>query len=115
MADIAAQVERETGIRIAVYGFDTGSGLPELTGDCRDYPDHWQPGDYPMNESELRRRLSSNTTLVIGNIRDTLPIYVSRIGEAIGFIAVDVDIYSSTCDVPRIVTMPARRTLRRAS
>jgi hypothetical protein len=113
LGDIAAAVEAETGVRIAVYGFDAGSGMPELTGDYRDYPDHWQAGDYPMNEEALRRKLRKNTTLIIGDIRDTLPDNLPRIREAIGFAAVDVDIYSSTCHVLRMFADPGRRMLRR--
>jgi len=33
MQEYAAAVERETGIGIAVYGFDAGGGLPALCGD----------------------------------------------------------------------------------
>jgi hypothetical protein len=113
LGDIAAAVEAETGVRIAVYGFDAGSGMPELTGDYRDYPDHWQAGDYPMNEAALRSKLRKNTTLIIGDIRDTLPESLPRIREAIGFAAVDVDIYSSTCHVLRMFADPGRRMLRR--
>lgn len=113
LGDISALVEAETGVRIAVYGFDTGSGLPELTGDYRDYADHWRPGDYPMDENALRRRLRRNTTLVIGNIRNTLPQWLPRIRQTIGFVAVDVDVYSSTCDVLRMFIGPGRRMLRR--
>lgn len=113
MAEIANAVSLETGVRIAVYGFDTGSGLPELTGDYRDYPDHWQPGDYPMDESALRMRLPANTALVIGNIRETLPQTLPGIKEPVGFVAVDVDIYSSTRDALWMFSMPSRRMLRR--
>ena len=113
LGDVALAVEAETGIKVAVYGFDTGIGLPDLTGDYRDYPDHWQPGDYPMNEAALRQRLPSNTELVIGNVRDTLPQVLPRIRQPIGFVAVDVDIYSSTCDVLRIFSNRSRRMLRR--
>lgn len=113
LGNISAAVEAETGIRIAVYGFDAGSGMPELTGDYRDYPHHWQPGDYPMDEEALRRKLRINATLIIGNIRDTLPAYLPRIPERIGFAAVDVDIYSSTCHVLQLFADPGRRMLRR--
>jgi hypothetical protein len=113
LGDIAAEVESETGIKIAVYGFDTGAGLPELTGDYRDYPDHWQFGDYPMDEEALRKKLRSNTKLIIGNIRDTLPVELPRIPETVGFVAVDVDIYSSTKDVLQLFANPNRRMLRR--
>ena len=39
----AAAVERHTGVRVTVYGFDTGGGLPAGTGDYRDHPDCGRP------------------------------------------------------------------------
>jgi hypothetical protein len=113
LADSAAMIEAETRVRIAVYGFDTGSGLPELTGDYRDYPDHWQPGDYPMDEAALRKRLPANTTLVIGDVRRTLPEFLPSLKEPVGFVAVDVDIYSSTRDVLWMFSSQNRKMLRR--
>lgn len=113
LGDIAAEVEAATGIKVQAYGFDTGRGLPELTGDYRDHPDHWQFGDYPMDEDALRGRLRSNTTLVIGNIRDTLPAHLSQATAPIGFAAVDVDTYSSSREVLRMFSASSRRMLRR--
>ena len=113
LADIASAVEAETGVKIGVYGFDCGSGLPELTGDHRDYPDQWRPGDYPMDEEALRKKLKGDTRLIIGNVRETLPKYLPGIEEHIGFVSVDVDIYSSTRDVLRLFSLPGRKMLRR--
>src|SRR5208337_88418 len=76
-------------------------------------PDRWQEGDYPMDEKALRARLGSRTALVLGNIKDTLPKYLPQITQPIGFVAVDVDIYSSTCDVLRIFLLPGKKMLRR--
>jgi hypothetical protein len=111
----AEAVERETGVQIRVFGFDNGpGGLPELIGDHRDHPDAWQPGDYPMDEAKLRARLAPRTTLILGNVRETVPAFV-RDGSAppIGFIAVDLDLYSSTTLALRILTLPGRKLLRR--
>jgi hypothetical protein len=113
LGEIAEAVQAETRVKISVYGFDTGSGLPELTGDYRDYPDHWQAGDYPMDEPALRGRLNPNTSLIIGNIRETLPASLRKIPEPAGFVAVDVDIYSSTRDVLRMFSTSDRKMLRR--
>jgi hypothetical protein len=99
LENVAAAAEAETGIRVAVYGFDAGTGLPELTGDYRDFPDHWQAGDYPMDEAALRNRLRPSTTLIIGNVADTIPRYLPQIKEPVGFVSVDVDIYSSSRDL----------------
>ena len=39
----AEQVRKETGIRVVVYGFDTGSGMPSPV-DYRDIPYLWEAG-----------------------------------------------------------------------
>lgn len=112
LADCATKVQEETGVAIKVYGFDMGSGLPQLCGDYRDYPDHWRPGDYPMDEPALRARLGPNTTLVIGDTADTVAQWIPTISEPIGFVAVDVDLYSSTRSVLKMFTIAGRRMLR---
>lgn len=109
----AALVESETGVRIAVYGFDMGAeGLPAFIGDHRDHPDAWRRGDFPMDESALRSQLSERTTLVLGNVRETLPGLYQRLdAPPIGFVAVDLDLYSSTRDALKIFTLPGGRML----
>lgn len=113
LAEMAEAVERETGIEIKVYGFDAGSGLPSFGMDFREHPDQWIPGDYPMDQSELRKRLKPNTTLIIGEISRTLPDHIRALREHIGFVSVDVDLYSSTKDILRMFEMRERRMLRR--
>ena len=67
----AEAVEKELGVSIKVYGFDNGpAGLPEFIGDHRDHPDKWKPGDFPMDEPLLRSKLTSRTTLVLGNVEE---------------------------------------------
>lgn len=110
---LAESVQKETGVRIVVYGFDAGTGLPDLIGDHRDFPDRWREGDYPMDEEALRKRLKSSTHLIIGNIHHTVPQEIPKIAEPIGFVSVDVDIYSSTRDLLQMFTLPHRRMLKR--
>jgi hypothetical protein len=55
----AKLVEQATKVRIHVYGFDSGGGLPDMTGDYRDHPDYWKPGDFPLDEESLRKQLTS--------------------------------------------------------
>jgi hypothetical protein len=115
LQDEAAAVEAATGVRIKVYGFDNGpAGLPEFIGDYRDHPDAWHPGDYPMDEARLRARLAPRTTLVLGNVRDTVPAFL-RDGTAppIGFVSVDVDLYSSTIQALQIFSGPGAKMLHR--
>ncbi|MFI5456342.1 MAG: hypothetical protein ACHRXM_12915 [Isosphaerales bacterium] len=111
----AAAVEKATGVSIKVYGFDNGSaGLPEFIGDYRDHPDAWVAGDYPMDEASLRSKLSQRTTLIIGNVKDTVPRFVDDPRNApVGFISIDVDLYSSTRDALKILSLPNKRMLTR--
>jgi hypothetical protein len=110
----AAAVENETGVEIAVYGFDTGTGLPVHCGDYRDHPDHWMPFDFPMDEGALRRRLMPRTSLIMGNVAETIPRFVAEIQQSpVGFFAVDVDLYSSAKKVLQLLVLPGKKMLRR--
>ena len=113
----AAAVERESGVRIRVYGFDNGpAGLPTFIGDHRDHPDKWKPGDFPMDVSLLRSKLGPRTTLVLGDVGETVPTFFDDPDvPPVGFIAFDVDLYSSTSRALRILSMPGRRNLDRVA
>jgi hypothetical protein len=112
----AAAVERETGVKIEVYGFDTGKGLPELCGDYRDHPDIWEPGNFPMDEDALRQQLSSRSTLVMGDVARTVPEFVRNPHHApIGFISFDLALYSSTRDAFLVLSLPGKQMLMKAS
>jgi len=106
-------IEKQTGVGIQVFGFDTGEGLPSLCSDYRDHPDQWMSGDYKMNIPKLNARLSTRTRLYMGNIANTLPEFVRNDHPPLGFIACDVDLYSSTTDVLKILSIPGRKILRR--
>lgn len=109
----ATAVERATGVRIRVYGFDMGAeGLPEFIGDHRDHPDAWRPGDYPMDEGALRARLSPGTQLIIGPVAETVQTFFRDLdAPPIGFVSIDVDLYSSTRDALEIFSQPDSRML----
>ncbi|MCB1018968.1 MAG: hypothetical protein H6509_15930 [Bryobacterales bacterium] len=108
----AERVERETGVRIRVFGFDTGEGLPSFTGDYRDHPDLWRPGQYRMDVERLQKALTSRTELVLGNIAETIPKFLERddIPPA-GFVSIDVDLYSSTSVALELLGSRQRRML----
>lgn len=109
----AELIEKQTGINIQVFGFDTGEGLPEPYNDYRDHPDQWRISDYKMDVPKLQQRLTPRTELRLGKIADTLPNFVSESHPPVGFIAVDVDLYSSTKDVLQLLSLPGKRTLHR--
>ncbi|HTW97686.1 MAG TPA: hypothetical protein VMD59_02855 [Acidimicrobiales bacterium] len=88
-----------TGVAVDVVGFDSGSGLPAPT-DYRDQPFRWAEGYYPMDEEALRARLDG-AELILGDISSTVGSWLSEHesrlhGAPIGFIAFDLDFWSST-------------------
>jgi hypothetical protein len=91
----AHEVSRELGVKIDVYGFDTGTGLPPPR-DYRDLPYHWQEGFFRMDEDALRSRLTT-AQLVLGDIRETAKTFFSDFDPApIAAVCHDFDLYSST-------------------
>ena len=61
---------------------------------------------------KLKAKLQSRTTLVLGNLKDTVPEFVSRHSPPpIGFVAVDVDLYSSTRDALALLAAPDTQML----
>ena len=95
LADHARHIEREAGITVEVFGFDTGAGLPP-DNDWRDAPWVYNPGDYPSDSSALQRRLGNRATLILGDIRQTFAEWLRAKRSPLGFISIDVDYYSST-------------------
>lgn len=84
-----------TGLRVEVYGFDSGAGLPK-PNDYRDLPYAWRDGFFVMDPSALSSKLTS-ADLILGDIASTVPSFISeRRAAPVGFIAVDVDYYTST-------------------
>jgi hypothetical protein len=96
MCKIADQAAKATGIDIHVVGFDTGTGMPPPQ-DYRDYPEAYRQGDFPMDVKRLRNALPANAELIIGDITKKIPAFLENMSSdyPIGFVAVDVDYYSS--------------------
>lgn len=112
LQEYAELVETQTGIGIKVFGFDTGEGLPILCGDYRDHPDQWRLSDYRMDVSKLQAQLKKRTHLYLGDIIQTQSNFVADNHPPIGFVACDVDLYSSTVSVLKLLTTPARKLRR---
>jgi hypothetical protein len=93
---ISKKVEDIIGIQIDVYGFDTGEGLPTIV-DYRDLPNLWTQGYFPMDHKKLITQLDK-AKLNIGLVKNTVKEFALTNPAPIGFIAFDLDLYSSTKD-----------------
>ncbi|MCA1994857.1 MAG: hypothetical protein LDL41_22835 [Coleofasciculus sp. S288] len=94
---LAKNVTQETGVQFHIFGFDTGTGMP-APKDYRDQPEFFKEGYFPMiNKEKLLNALPNNAKLIIGDIAETVPQFLSTVTaeSPIGFVAVDVDYYSS--------------------
>lgn len=89
---VAAAMSAYFAIEIAVFGFDSGSGMPAPV-DYRDLPHVWGEGFYEMHRDLLESKLK-RAKLVIGDVRETVLSFVPP--YPVGFIAFDLDYYSST-------------------
>jgi hypothetical protein len=98
---IAAEIAESFGIRIDVVGFDSGKGLP-APRDYRDAPHAWQSGYYRMDQAALQSRLRPSTTLVLGDVQDTASEWAHTSAAPVGFVAFDLDYYSSTMNAFKI-------------
>jgi hypothetical protein len=106
MVEIAAKIKIETGIELRVVGLDSGQGLPVIEG-YKDHPEIWSPGDFAMtNRQDLERRIGDKAELIFGDIRDTIDGFVASldVSEPLGFISVDVDVYSGSKSALRTLT-----------
>ncbi|MBV9301130.1 MAG: hypothetical protein JOY53_03340 [Acidobacteriaceae bacterium] len=111
LENISEKISAEIGVQIIVYGFDSGIGMPQAS-DFRDLPHVWQRGFYRMDAEKLRRRLGANTHLVLGEVSNTIPETASSI-PPVGFIAFDLDYYSSTKSAFNIFDTESSRRLPR--
>jgi hypothetical protein len=102
LSNYAQQVSRTTGLKIEVVGFDTGKGLPKSL-DWRDTPWRFNQGDYPCDIDVLRARLNGHADLKLGDVAETVPEWLSGSRLPLGFMAIDVDYYSSTISILRAI------------
>jgi hypothetical protein len=100
------------GVQIDVVGFDSGEGMPPPV-DYRDLPHIWNTGFYKMEQEKLLPRLRI-AKLIIGDIHKTVREWVgSGINSPIGFVAFDLDYYSSTVAAFAIFDAPESSHLPR--
>lgn len=105
MIEVADMIQAETGVKFRVAGFDTGAGLPAVQG-YKDHPELWSGGDFAMgNTNELKAKIAGKAELILGNIDDTIEGFVSTLSaeSPLGFVSIDVDIYSGTVAALRVL------------
>jgi hypothetical protein len=113
LQDIAAHVERATGVVIEVVGFDSGAGMPAVPFDYRDHTDWWIPQDYPMDVAGLQARLQPRTRLVLGEVAENVRRFLDENQVTVGFVSFDLDYWSSTHSAFPLLSSPKRKMLRR--
>lgn len=94
MERIAAEIGERLGIRIEVYGFDTGHGMPGAV-DYRDAPFIWRAGQFRMDFEALAARLTS-ARLIIDDVEVGVQTFLAGDPAPVGFVSFDMDYYSST-------------------
>ncbi len=114
MCHLAERIGKATGIKFRVVGFDSGTGMP-APQDYRDHPDLYKAGDFPMGDSAaLRRSLPAFADLIVGPVEETARSFLSTLSSQsrLGFVAIDVDYYSSTMAAFDVLRGGAEKYLR---
>jgi hypothetical protein len=109
----AEAAEAMMPVRIDVFGFDTGAGMPEPV-DHRDIPWAIEAGYFAMDEPALRARLR-RAQLELGPVRDTVAEWLEAEHAPIGFASFDLDYYSSTVDALGALLGPTNTLLPRVT
>ena len=103
---IADNLESKFDLEIDVIGFDTGTGLPELK-DYRDHPEMWHQGEFCVTDINLPPR----ARLILGDVANTVPEFVQTFNGILGFVSIDLDLYSSTVSAMPLFELHARNYL----
>ena len=108
---IATEVSAVYGVEIDVFGFDTGVGLPKPE-DYRDFPNLYRACGFRMDEPKLRGLLK-RARLILGDVADTIETFMASGPAPVGFVSIDVDLYSSTMAAFKLFTGDPRLLLPR--
>lgn len=98
MVELSKLIYEETGVNIKVVGFDAGDGLPSVQG-YKDHAELWMDGDFSMEDRrQLLEKTKDDASIIFGDINDTIQDFMQLMSKdcPIGFISVDVDIYTGT-------------------
>jgi hypothetical protein len=99
----AEYIEQRYPVSVSVYGFDSGRGM--LTAaDPRDCAFALPPGEFAMDEQGLRDALRQ-AELVLGKVEETVPKFMHKAESSrlprIGFVSIDLDVFTGTLAVLR--------------
>jgi len=100
----------EFDIEFTITGFDVGNGMPPPV-DYRDHPELWLPGDFRVDINTLLEKINNRATLVIGDVKNTIPEFCNDFSGVLGFVSVDLDQYTSTINAFPLFQMDAKRYL----
>jgi hypothetical protein len=108
LCSAASHFREALGFDVRVYGFDNATGLPPLVGH-RDHPELWRQGEFLMrDEASLRAKLPDFAELFIGDVAETIDAFRAvLVRHPLGFVAIDVDLYSSTTSCFRMLEWEA--------
>ncbi len=107
MIDCAELITAETGVAFRIVGFDSRGRLAvdrQLQGPPGNMGD---PGDFCHGRSGHRsRKIGGRAEIIWGNIDQTIDGFTGTLGpqSPLGFIAIDVDIYSASKSALRCLT-----------
>tara|TARA_B100000676_G_scaffold268207_1_gene283189 strand:+ start:1586 stop:2428 length:843 start_codon:yes stop_codon:yes gene_type:complete len=108
------EVEKEVGIKIEIFGFDSGIGLPKPE-DYKDLPFLWKETQYAMNQEKVQKRIK-RAKLIIGDIKETVNTFFEDYNPApIGCIFFDFDFYSSTINAFNLFNTEEKNYLPRVN
>jgi hypothetical protein len=113
MEQHAATVERQGDVSIHIIGFDSGTGLPQRS-DPRDCQYAFRGGEFAMDEGKLRARLH-RAQLCLGDVAETVRAFAETDFPPVGFVANDLDLYTSTRDSFALFDAKPHRLLPRVT
>jgi hypothetical protein len=111
MESVAEKIEAIFEMRIDVFGFDTGKGLPKPQ-DYRDMPNLYLEAAFPMDVEKLKKRLKK-ARLHLGLVKDTVGDFICSGPPPIAFASIDLDYYSSTMEAFKVLEADAACLLPR--
>lgn len=103
-------------IDFSVYGFDLGDGHPDYNNDSRDRHYELSKGDYPFKKKDNLKKLTISK-LILGDVKNTIVNFTKNenISEApIGFISLDLGLYTSTNNALKLLNEDSKFFLPRA-